>query len=354
MALRSNPTAANILSSLQISGATAKGGQGAEGMVPVLNAAGKLDKSFIPLDAISQEISLPPLDRTAYVDRSSEAETPDGSIAKPYKTLAAAAQAGFANFILSPGDYGAVTLDLNNVESSWIRILGTGSVSFTTLNIRNYKENANIVLLNASVTSSLMMASNLNSNLYLMGFATYNTVQGTLDNIDDPFTATKYLRSLNIGPCVRLVNPPVNAETLLFLAEDSRIGNSTEIPGATARDVIKRMRATKITVPTFAMTLGHPENGISCSESQVEVDESLNAYGLMDLGNTLVKKINEVFYRKGSSLEVTGVSATGAVQAASVTAGTVTATTKVVAPRIQIGSSILKVDDEGFLVVEEE
>ena len=70
MALRNNPTAANILSSLQISGATAKGGQGAEGMVPVLNAAGKLDKSFIPLDAISQEISLPPLDRTAYVDRA--------------------------------------------------------------------------------------------------------------------------------------------------------------------------------------------------------------------------------------------------------------------------------------------
>lgn len=354
MAVTKDPTAANILSSLQITGASTEGGLEAAGAVPVLNASGKLDKSFIPLDAISQEISLPPLDQTAYVDQTSEAENPDGSIAKPFTTLTAAAQAGFSNFILSPGNYGTVTLDLDGNIAPWIRILATGSATFTTFNIRNYATNANILLLNVSVTSSLLMSSSKDSNLYLLGFGTYNTVQGTLSNTDDPFTADKYLQSLNLGPCVTLTNPPVNVGVLAFLAADNRIGNTTQIPGGTVKDVITRMRATGLVIPTFTVTVGHPENGISCQSTTIEVGETPNTYDLMELGNSLVKKINAVFYRKGSSLEVTSITASGAIQANSVSAVTLTATTKVVTPKIQMGDIFLTIDDEGFLVIEEE
>jgi hypothetical protein len=94
MANALNPTAANIISSLGVKGATSEGGEGYSGYVPMLDESGKLSLSFIPQGAAA--MAMPPLHDVAFVDPGSNSETPTGSIAAPFKTLSDAASGASA------------------------------------------------------------------------------------------------------------------------------------------------------------------------------------------------------------------------------------------------------------------
>ena len=126
MANALQPTAANIISSLGIKGATVS--ENLPGYVPVLDATGHLNAKFIPANA--EQYAIQPLSDVAFVDPyttvgfDSEGTDVDtdpenmiriGSIAAPFKSVTEAASryaptdaalAGkYAAFMLAPGKY---------------------------------------------------------------------------------------------------------------------------------------------------------------------------------------------------------------------------------------------------------
>ena len=363
-----NPTAANVLSSLQIAGGALKGGTPSAGHVPVLDSRGLLDVSTLPLDEISAQVSIPHLAATAYVDPESgkDIADSDGSIARPFKTLHYAASVLdedsrpiFTNFILSPGSYGTENVTFSQY-ASFIRIIGTGTVMFDTLQVGGYQSGATVMLFNISVTSTLLMSKSVNSNLVLLGYGKYGLVKGTVSNTLDPISSDRYLKSVLIGPCVEVTSYDENVETTGFIATTGTVGNVSVVVGKSVTDALNRLQGKKIIVPVFSKfepdsgsSDPSDEEGISFTVEEVATSgsssDSYDVYDIRRIGETLVSAVNATFFKTGDDIRVRDILARN-IKVERVE------TESVETDSINFGETgiNLKIDDGGFLVVEEE
>lgn len=357
-----NPTAANILSSLQIKGATTGTGPDKYGYVPILNAEGKLDIGVIPLDSISTDISIQGLNATAFVDLKSESDNPDGSIAKPFRTLQAAISATdssgnpFEYFILAPGDYGSVELDFQGHSGTTVYFIG--SAQFDTLTVRNYETGFLSVFINVSA-NKLMMATPEFASVTLLGYCQFGEVRGVLSS-DDEVTADVYLQAVNIGPCATLLSQPVNAAKLTYVASAGRIGNdhtASLILGASVADALKRLQGKRLRLPIFKVDPFDHQISYDLEDLQSREDASAETdyYSFERFATTLVEALNAAFYSEGDDIDVGTVHAYEINSEGDIyTQGDIQGKT-VLARKIHIGEgvsqSIMEIDGDGFLTI---
>lgn len=358
-------TQANILSSLHVSGVTRTGGMESVNKIPVVGADGFLDASLIPIDRVSANISIPRLSATAYVDpeagkdESTGADipgyVPDGSIAKPFRTVSAAAAAKdssghgvFSNFILTPGEYADDDVNLST-SNTIVRIIGTGTVIYggpIGLKIRNYQPGTTVLLFNISVTATFGMLTNMPSSVVLLGRGDFGSVRGTSGDAGDALSEI-FLKSVSVGPCVK-VNGLQNVEGVVYITTTDDIGNASGVVGATGTAALDRLHGRKIRIPAFSTD----KSGLSVSFVEVgEKDgregESYDLFDLGSFGTSLKDAVNKTFYKSGDDLDVRDI-VTRYIKATKVTAQVVSA------DKLVFGDIHLFLDDDGCLSVGEE
>lgn len=313
---RFSPTFANILASLKISGASVTGGTGKGGFVPVLGPGGVLDLSVIPTGALHDIVDVPALPDAAFVD-CSVVLTPGveqtGSIAKPFKTMKAAAANGFRNFILIGGNYGSDEAAWPVMSNASVRVFSIGSSYFQHLTFSNYASDTRFEISNVSF-GNLWFAHQNACGATFIGPGTVNMLAATYENgslsafIDDAYTV--------VG-----TNGDV---TTSYLASSSLVSNGSAVAGNTVSDALDKLAIRKIRIPVFASN----ENGLYVASSRdVEVgnDDKYSIDGLVDGLGALVAAINNVFHKDGDDVSYGTVQATVKVAAPSVVGSSVTA-----------------------------
>ena len=304
------PTTSNVLSSLHVKGASVTGGAGKEGYVPVLGADGTIDVSVIPTEAIIDELSVKALSHTAYID-SKATGTSNGSIAAPYKTVNAAIEAGFNNFCIETGYYGDVTVNFNRRNQSIVRFFGQNEASFGKLTLTGYIPGTVFVFNCISVTNSLIFADNTDCAVVVTGRCQVGKIQGAVSDPSLPDGSTKYVGTLEIGP-MAIVDSVINVETVVYIAESSRITNSTaEIRGQTVSDAIDDLSRRIIRIPVFTAT---PAGVESSTYVDIEVPvgpdgKRTDIYDIHSLGKSIADAVNAIFHKNGDSPTYKDVSA---------------------------------------------
>ena len=347
-----NPTAANILSSLKIKGATAVGGPGKDGYVPILGEDGKLDLSIVPVDTIQSLLDVPALKSVAFVDGKTEMAVQTGSIAAPFSTLASAAAAPvdasssgdsgpvdrYLDFVLMPGDYGSENVGVASGPRKRVRIFGLGSAKFDTLTFNGYSTDTVFELYNVSVSSGLRFGNNVSASVILAGKSDVSVL--SVDS-DPEASLTVY-----VGADCSLNEDNLSGDvTVEYLADADRIAKGVDAPGKTVADVLDNLASRKIRYPTF--TPG--ANGIARSTSTASISYFDEAYSLELLGTSLVAAVNQTFHKNGDSPTYVNVTASS-VSANSVTTASM-ATDQL---KLKIGiteKAILKVSADNFLEI---
>lgn len=345
------PTAANILSSLNIKGASATGGTLAAGKVPVLNSEGKLDASFMPVHEIITELDIKSLTDIAYVDydtgRGDQSYVPSGSIAHPFRDLTEAAEAGFSSFVLTPGDYGSSNVILYTNSTS-INIICPGTAKFSSLTVSGYSQGAVITLYNISVTSTLSVNESAASTVVFTGTSDINKLKGR-ESISGGIS-TWFVEEAKIGPTAN-VKEFQYTESVSYLAGSSRVSNdSAKVRGETVTDAIDRLYDHHIRIPVFEAS----EEGITVSgfkdivvdtESSDGSSNDFEVYNLREIGESLVEAANSTFYKENDSPVFNEVVAT------SVTVKDAVTDNISVSNAITLGSTPIFIDNDNFLTI---
>ncbi len=343
------PTAANILSSLKVKGASVIGGEGKDSYIPVLDSRGLLDTSVIPLIDISANISISPLTKVAYVDKHINEDVtgyvPNGSIARPYRLIQDAADAGFTYLRLTPDEYSSVVLNFNSAESySDIVISCDGTAIFDNITINGYREGTKITLENIEVRGTVLLGSSVQCSVVIKGTSIIGTIRGSISDSTDEVTSEWYLRELAIGPNARISNR-VNVYSVVYIASGDRIENKSEVQGTTVTDAENRLHQRRIKLPKFSTD----PSGIAVSDTEdVEVEEGLpsryDIYDVSKFSDTLVKSVNDTFYKEGDSPDFSDI------EANTVTTQDISTNEVSVEAQITLNDVPLRIDKEGFLV----
>jgi len=351
---KNNPTAANILSSLEVKGATSVGGAEQEWKLPVLNGEGVLDTSLLPIERISESIDVPTLGDTAYVDPSAGADVEGyqgtGSIVKPFRTLdeAASYNAGgktFANFLLvsgSPADYSSAHPNFATRETI-IRIFSTGTVQFGSLSFDWLVPETRFILNNISVSSVFHLRTELACLVQITGASSIGTLRGSVDNSGG---LPQMLTDVEIDPSVKILSF-TNIKSLGYLASGIRIANgSSRVRGETvaeATDTLgnRRIRIPKFTADVYGVHIGSVEDVQADSDSS----DDYELHDITDIGYTLTEALNSTFYKKGDSPEFNSVTAS------KVRTDMLTASTSVRTEKTILGHTPIYVDTDNFLMI---
>jgi hypothetical protein len=344
MAMNSySPTAANILASLKVRGASVTGGEGKGGYVPVLDQNGKIDVSVIPEGTIESLVQIPPLPDVAFVDLGSTvpSDRATGSIAAPFKTLQQAASDSrrYQNFLLTGGNFGDVTLTINNTsEKPKVRIFSLGSSVFANLTFDGYANGTVFEFYNISVATVLRFANNTSCTVAMFGNCSVAQIQATdEDGHVDVF----------VDPSVTVTSTTGSNITVRNLAAGKRIANdSSKVAGGTVTDALDRLHDRQVRIPVFT---GDATGLHADTHRDVPNDEGINAYSLLTLGAELVAAINGVFHKDNDSPTYDTVTATKVAAATVVTPAAVV-------QKVKFGvegdvKAVVEVDSDGFLVV---
>lgn len=331
MANRINPSAANILSSLGIKGATTD--EPLEGYVPVLGPDGKLDVRFIPDSAA--KMAVPPVSDVAFVDAGTPGDNPElrnGSAAAPYKTIAEAA----SNFdydstialILAPGVYtdSMVTFKAS-AQNVYIISIGNSSVYVNGGSLAiGVGSSASVTLHDIVIDTTLSVTPG--TEIILSGKTRINTLSSSGS-------------SLKISSEARVDS--TNVTDIELSTDSDHVANGSSVPGANVGDALDRLDARKIRV----LRVSGGSSGVDEASSYVDVSAEsaggFDVYDLRGMTSALVSAVKELFRRSVH------------VEAEDVTAGTVTAgvvsTRTISIDAITLGGYRISVDAYGYLVV---
>ena len=332
MANRLNPTAANIISSLGVKGATAS--EPIEGYVPVLGPDGKLSVEFIPDSAA--KMSVPPISNVAFVDPYTEEgdeNLRNGSVAAPFNSITEAASRfsyddGIVALLLAPGVYDMDT-SVNFVSASKVYLIGVGPFtvdvnggSFTvTIN-----PGAELTVQNVRITTTMSVSSG--TSIRLFG----NTFINNLLSENS---------SLLISSDSRVESTDIT--DIEFASDSQHIANTSSVAGDTVGDALERLGNRKIRI----LRIEAGSSGIDTGSSFVDVSaESSGEYDIYDLRNrdeVLASAISELF-RRSRHIEADDITA-GTVSANSVT------TRNLSIDYLKLGGYNIEVDVYGYLVV---
>ena len=323
-----NPTAANIISSLGIKGATVD--EKLPGFVPVLNANGMLDAKFIPPASIG--IAVPPLTNVAFVDPNTSVSERTGSIAAPFLNITEAvsnfAERSCVAIMLCPGSYPDSDILFRGSPSS-VFLIGLGECRFM----------ANQVVMYGLATISRVFLQNIvtDTTIRIPGdrsvFCFGNTSIGVL-NVGSG-------GSVSLSAESRVFS--TDAGSVSYLSEASNVGNTSTVAGATVEDALTRLNGRKIRVANI--TVGSSGFIIGSSYTDIDADSSgqFDIYDLSERERSLAAGVNKFTEHKDDIVVKT------------VTADTITA--DIVNARdfntesIVLGGYRLAIDEYGYLVV---
>jgi hypothetical protein len=356
--IHKTPTAANIISSLGVKGAISSipAGEDAskyEGFLPVLDANGRLNAKFIPPEVA--QISIPTLSNVAYVDPYTsiqESSLRVGSIVAPFKSIKEAAanfkptddakSSKYIAFVLAPGKYEDTKMQFSPEQSPLsVYLIGTGNCIFAS-NITTF------LISGMSSASGGRRPRLFLQNIYMAGEIAVDVFSGA-----DTFVIGKtYVHQLSVGSESNLSIASdcrvdsTDAGTVVFLSEDSRIGNTSGVKGDTVKDAVGRLGRRKVRIPKITTDSSGLDINSSSFIDISETSSSGDSFGVFDLrvrDRVLVESINRLFERSKN------------VVADSVSAKTVVAdsvsTKELRMDSLALGGYRVEIDLYGYLVV---
>lgn len=347
-----SPTAANIISSLGIKGATVN--ENLPGYVPVLDANGKLNAKFIPADAA--QLSIPPLSNLAFVDPyTSVAEYAAdgvtrlrvGSVVAPFKSISEAAENFSPTSDAAAGKYVAFALVPGKYEDDVIQFpVGKSPLSLYFIGLGECRfSQSKLTIYGMSGTISGRKPVVFLQNVYMAGEIAMST------DSDAVVLGKSYIHVLSIGSgnTLSLASESrvdsTDAGTVSFLSEASRIKNTSDVHGVTVGDALGRLGRRKVRISNVTAD----SSGFDINSSSSYIDLSAESSGSSDIydlrrrDRLFVEGINRLF-KRGKD-----------IVADSVTAKTVIAdvvnTKELRMDALALGGYKLTIDTYGYLVV---
>ena len=342
-----NPTAANIISSLGIKGATVN--EKLPGFVPVLDENGQLSVDFIPASAA--QLTIPPPSDVVFVDPNTNVPeyAPDGrrvrtgSVTAPFKSMTEAAKyfepadgaspGGDLAMVLCPGEYEDYAL-FQKYHPSRLFIIGLGQATLSASGCsisglssidgppKVFLQNVYTVgalAIDSSAYVTVLGRSYIGSLHAQSGSALYLSSESVVDSVDGGFGSIQYL------------------------SEAQRIKNTSSVAGATARDALDRLGGRKVRI---AKTAGSG-SGFDAESSFVDISaDSAGGFDVFDLRDRdmqFVSAIKDLYSRLRNIVCDT-------VHANSVVADVVS-TKELRMDSIVMGGYRLAIDSYGYLVV---
>lgn len=334
MANALSPTAANIISSLGIKGATVS--ENLSGFVPVLDENGKISVNLIPDDAA--KLAVESMSNVVFVDPYTEEDDPSartGSIVAPFKTISEAASRSTPAgdriaIVLAPGVYGDGGVVFSG-SPKHVYLIGIGE---------------------CVIDADPMAISGLGAapELFLRDISSAHAIN-VVGSPKITLLGKTYVKNLNASEGATLsvsADSRVDSTSIskVFLASDDRIGNTSSVDGETVKDALGRLDARKIRVAKISGA----GSGIDVWSSYEDIGASsfggFDAYDMRARDSALVGAIKDL-YSKFRNLN-----------AESVTAETITATGTLNANTLSIdvlrlGGYNVEIDTYGYLVIAE-
>lgn len=337
-----SPTAANIISSLGIKGAVDKIPSGASGSsfggyIPVLNADGKVDLSFIPPGAAT--VSVERFYNVAIVDPgASDDGTPrTGSVIAPFLNIhdaAASFETDAGNdyalkcaILLMPGQYYDDDIRFSASPVNAL-ILGIGECVLKASTIAVTGLDGSMVVFSNILAAHQITVSGA-SQISCFG----NTYIGTL------MTGGA---SLKLSADSRVDS--TDAVDISYLSDASRVGNTSTVPGATVKSALDRLGGRNIRVLNFTAGDSAFEIGSSsCIDIPPRFIDGHEIYDITGHDRILIDGINKLV-RAGVSPEFNTITARKVIS-------DVVETRRLNADVVSMGGVFLTVDTYGYLVV---
>lgn len=354
MANALSPTAANIISSLGIRGATVA--EPLAGYVPILGPDGKLSAEFIPADAA--QMAIPPLSNVVFVDPYTDVadDLQKGSASAPYKKIATAA-ANFKStemgasarqiaFLLAPGLYDEPTVSFAHSPETDLQ-KAPQKVYFIGLGQCTFQNNLAVIGMDTSTGQSVMFQNVVTSGtVSISGTPTVTCLGSTsIANliIGD---SNGQMGTLKLAPESRVSS--TNALNVVLMADAAHIANdiaSTGVDGSTVSDALKRLGGRKIRIAKISKGSSGFDIGSSTVDISATSAGTFDVYDISSSHRVLAEGINEMF-RNGKFSSVT---------ADVVTATSVVATNANVSnlniDALTLGGYSVEIDTYGYLVV---
>jgi hypothetical protein len=334
-----SPTAANILSSLGIKGATLQGGTASKnGFVPTLNAQGKLDSSVIDVSGIVPEIVDTPLTKVCFVDSGfAGATNQNGSIKSPFESIAAAAAAGYANIVVAGGSYADELITFSGLPAnSKVTIIGLGKPVLSGRTVVNGLGGAPLIsLVDLKVQGEMVFGCNASAECL-------GSTEVAVLNAGNGFE----MAQLRLEASARVAS--TNAGGVVYIDETSRIANNSEVEGATAKDALNRLKGRRIKVTDATVGSNGLEYG---SDRFIEAapsgsSNSFDDFDLTEHDKSLIDAANEAFLHRGEDIDFDHITAR-TVEADSVVARSLDTDV------LTIDGCRIRVDDYNYLVVDD-
>lgn len=338
MANALSPTAANIISSLGIKGATV--GENLPGFVPVLDENGKISVGLIPDDAAKMAVES--MSNVVFVDPytgEDDQSARTGSIVAPFKTISEAAArstpaGGRIAVVLAPGVYGDGGVAFAG-SPNYVYLIGVGEC---------------VIDADPMAISGLGQSPGRSPELFLSGLSSSHAIN-VVGSAKITLLGNTRVRSLNAAEGSTLsisADSRVDSTSVskVYLAGDDRVGNASSVPGDTVLDALDRLGSRKIRVARISGS----GSGIDVMSSYEDVGADsfggFDAYDMRARDKAIVGSVRDLYSKLAN------------LNAETVTAGDVTATGTLRANTISIDALRLSgydvlVDTYGYLVVSE-
>ena len=353
MANALSPTAANIISSLGIRGATVS--EALAGYVPILGPDGKLSAEFIPADAA--QMAIPALSNVVFVDPYTDVadDLQKGSAAAPYKSIATAA-ANFKStavgasakqiaFLLAPGLYDEPTVSFaHSPETDFQK--APQKVYFIGLGQCTFQNNLAIIGMDTSTGQSVLFQNVVTSGTVSISGAPTVTCLGntSIGNllIGSPDTT---MGTLKLAPESRVSSTNASRVLMADAAHIASDATATGVSGNTVEEALRRLGGRKIRIAKVSKGSSGFDVGSSTVDISATSSGTFDVYDISESHRLLAEGINEMFRNgKFSSIEAGVVTATSVVASeASVRNLKIDALT--------LGGYSLGIDTYGYLVV---
>ena len=355
MANALSPTAANIISSLGIRGATV--GENLPGFVPVLDDNGKISVKLIPDDAA--KLAVAPISDVAFVDpytSEKDAEKRTGSITAPFVSVMEAASrfvpsgyakaAGCMAFVLFPGRYTDTLVDFpssNGFSPLSVYMIGVGECVFTSTNV---SITGAFTYSGSEVRSPELFLQNvvLNGVLTVSGVPNVTCLGKTfINDLELGGTGSR----LYISADSRVSS--TNVTKISFLSEADNVGNTSEVDGDTVEGALNTLGRRKIRVAKVS----YGSTGITVDSSVEDVSAKPDSagyevYDISERDRVFAQGINDIL-RNGKFESITA----GTIQANSISTTSLTAN-EINVNSFKMGGYRIQIDAYGYLVVLDE
>ena len=347
-----NPTAANIISSLGIKGATV--GENLPGYVPVLDDSGHINANLVPANAA--QLAIPAISNAAFVDPYTAVKEFDtegrrlrtGSIVAPFKSLEEAAANfqpteeaklyGYVAFVLAPGTYSDDSIQFKNSPSS-VFLIGLGECRFGSSTVAMFGMSSGADLVFQNIRTEYTISVIGSPSVTCLGRTRINQLLAGTGNTS----------KLKLSPESRVSSTDIG--DVSYLLEAANVGyarrgsSSPEFPEGTVGKELETLGRRKIRIANITAD----SSGFDIDSTTPYIDLSAESSGgeeIFDMRSRdaiLVRGINQIF-EKGED-----------ISAVTVTADTVTA--DIIEARelrmdsIALGGYRLEIDNYGYLVV---